>query len=446
MFQSQLEAFNYLAKEPHARGAVRTPRRAGKTVLVVRCLQYRALRENGAKCAYITGSKDSARRITWSMLEDDNRRFGLGAKFYRQTLEIHYPNGGVIYLMGVDRDDITDKIRGLALSFACLDEIDFVRNIDVEYYIYSVLEPTLADRRGGLALTSTPKPGNDSSFFGKASSGKVNGFRPIRWGMVDNPYTKVQMEELLQKRIAANPMFLETQTYKNEFLGEYAPDTENAVFPRLEALCIPEHKMAHDEKVVIGIMPNFYGETALAVLAWSRSNKKCTVLESFCVDYRDLEDVVEKASALLRIYPQERYDTRIIGGFSDKMAIEHIRNRFGIPMREGSRSDRVHWINQFNMDADMGLIQVVGPRNQSLLHQAGSLWWHNIGGHRTNDKFNKPSSLAFAMLQAYEVCYHYKEIEKTSVIRRGTEEFDKKIEEQFIAKLEAENSGRGSAR
>lgn len=443
MFPAQLEAFRYLAMEPHARGAVRTPRRGGKTTLILRVLQYKALSKPGAICAYITGSKDAARRITWKKFEQDNARLGLGGRFYRQSLEIHYPNGGAIYLMGVDRDDIVDRMRGLALSSAFLDEVDYVRNVDVENYIYSVLEPALADERGSLGLVSTPKKGYDTSFFGRASSGKIQGFRPFKWTMMDNPYTAEQMRELLAKRLAANPNFLGTQTYLNEFCGEYAADTENAVFPSIDQACVPSYELKHNDKVVIGLLPNFYGETSLAVLAWSAEAKMCVILESFCFDYRDLDDVVQKLTALLKIYPIARYNTRIIGSFSDRMSLEHIRNRFGLPVREGMRSDRVQWINQFNMDLDSGLVKVVKPRNDSLLHQTGELWWLNVGAHRSSDKFNKPSSLAFAMLQAYEVCYHYREIEKTAVIKKGTPEYDQKLEEQFIAQLEHEHASGG---
>jgi len=47
------------------------------------------------------------------------------------------------------------------------------------------------------------------------------------------------------------------------------------------------------------------------------------------------------------------------------------------------------------------------------------------------------------MLQAYEVCYHYREIEKTAVIKKGTPEYDQKLEEQFIAQLEHEHASGG---
>ena len=446
MFPLQKEAFQYLAMEPHARAAVRAPRRGGKTTLMLRVLQYKAMSKPGAICVYITGSKDSARRITWKKFEQDNAMLGLGGKFHRHTLEIHYPNGGAVYLMGVDRDDITDRMRGLALSTAVIDEVDFVRNVNIEEYIYDVLDPALADERGSLGLISTPKKGQDSMFFGRASAGKVEGFRAFRWSMADNPYTRVQMNELLAKRMAANPNFLNTQTYLHEFCGEYAPDIENAVFPGLKDVGVGSYELGHKDKVVIGLLPNFYGETSLVVLAWSAETKKCVVLESFCFDYRDLDDVVQKLTALLKIYPVARYSTRVIGAFADRMSLEHMRNRFGLPVREGTKSDRVHWINQFNMDIDLGLVNLVTSRNQSLLHQTGELWWQNVGQHRSSDRFNKPSSLAFAMLQAYEVCYHYREIDKVNPIVRGTEAYDRKLEEDFIARLEQEQAVGGRAR
>src|SRR6202022_1306503 len=100
---------------------------------------------------YIGLTRDSAEKILWGpVLKRINRDYNLGAKFNETDCSMWFPNGSVIYLLGVDQDaDQKAKLYGLKLKLCVIDEASFWRT-DLKDLIYNTIRPALTDAWGTL--------------------------------------------------------------------------------------------------------------------------------------------------------------------------------------------------------------------------------------------------------------------------------------------------------
>lgn len=128
-------------------------RRAGKTVLCINDLIYRALiegKEDG-RYAYVAPYFSQSKTIAWDYLIKFSKP--VCAKANQSELWVELVNGARIRLFGADNPD---SLRGLYLDGCVLDEY-----ADMKPSIFgAVLRPLLADRKGWCTFIGTPKGHN----------------------------------------------------------------------------------------------------------------------------------------------------------------------------------------------------------------------------------------------------------------------------------------------
>lgn len=126
-------------------------RRAGKTVACVHELVIRALytKRKNAKYAYVGPFRQQTKEVAWEYLKaaTDGIRQGPPRE---SELRVKLPNGATITLYGADNPD---NLRGLFFDGVILDEFADIR----PSLLGEVILPTLADRKGWLAIIGTAK-------------------------------------------------------------------------------------------------------------------------------------------------------------------------------------------------------------------------------------------------------------------------------------------------
>lgn len=128
-------------------------RRAGKTVLCINDLIYRALIEDkeDGRYAYVAPYMSQAKTIAFDYLLKYARP--VMAKSNQAELWVELINGARIRLFGADNPD---SLRGLYLDGVVLDEY-----ADMKPSIFgAVIRPLLADRKGWATFIGTPKGHN----------------------------------------------------------------------------------------------------------------------------------------------------------------------------------------------------------------------------------------------------------------------------------------------
>lgn len=126
-------------------------RRAGKTVACVHELVIRALytKKKNAKYAYVGPFRQQTKEVAWSYLKDATDGIRVGPP-RESELRVKLPNGATITLYGADNPD---SLRGLFFDGIILDEFGDIR----PSLLGEVILPTLADRKGWMAIIGTAK-------------------------------------------------------------------------------------------------------------------------------------------------------------------------------------------------------------------------------------------------------------------------------------------------
>ena len=132
--------------------AVVAGRRFGKTYLCVYELIRHALLSKNRNCWYVAPTYRSAKDICWDMLIEAIPDPYI-VKKNETALTLTLQNGSTISLKGAEKPD---NLRGRALDFVVLDEFADMK----EDAWYSVLRPSLSDRKGQALFIGTPKGRN----------------------------------------------------------------------------------------------------------------------------------------------------------------------------------------------------------------------------------------------------------------------------------------------
>lgn len=160
LHDAQLEIFEHLARFK----VVAAGRRFGKSYLAAVMLLLNGLMDISAsgkdllnkEVYYIAPTFEQAKKIMWPLLKSMGKMKNEGGVIescHENTAVATLINGRRISIKGADRPD---SLRGVGLSFACLDEYAFMKP-DVWELIIS---PALADVEGGALFIGTPEGKN----------------------------------------------------------------------------------------------------------------------------------------------------------------------------------------------------------------------------------------------------------------------------------------------
>jgi phage terminase large subunit len=180
-------------------------RRFGKTHLALRELAKFA-RYPDQRCWYVAPSYRMAKQILWKKLKKKLISLNWVKKVNETELTLELVNGSEIALKGADN---YDSLRGVGLSFLCIDE---AADIDQAAW-YEVLRPTLSDTGGSALFLGTPKGYNwfkDLYDLGKTRSGWVS----FTFSTIDGG--RVPPEEVAQAQ-----QDLDARTFRQEYLATF---------------------------------------------------------------------------------------------------------------------------------------------------------------------------------------------------------------------------------
>lgn len=239
-------------KDKFDRIAVLTPRRAGKTRTAIHKLIITHCENPGAWTAIVAITQGSARRLYWKDLQDIAKKEGLDLVFDKHLLEVNWPCGGKIILIGADRWSEVDKLRGLKFHGVVLDEAKSYSPRILKELIEEVIEPALQDFDGWLLMIGTPgsilagvfyeatcqeyKDGDGdkiSKLYGSTSSywkDKEPLWSFHHWTLRDNPYMASKFDAAY-KRKQRKKWPDDHPVWVREYLGQWSASEDALVYP-----------------------------------------------------------------------------------------------------------------------------------------------------------------------------------------------------------------------
>lgn len=324
-----------------------TSRRAGKTTACALDLINTAIDFPDSTNVYITLTQKTARKIIWKELKRFNDKYNLGFSFNNTLLEATHTNQSVIFLIGANHEDEIEKLRGLAIKKCYIDECQSFPEY-LSSLIEDVIEPSLMDYNGTLILIGTPGPVTSGFFFDAWNSG---GWSKHYWTFFDNPFISkksgLSHELMLQKIIIRRNVTTDHPSIQREYFGKWVNDLTSLVIRATPANFYTDLPK-DDYDYIIGGDIGLKDADAIAVLAFSRKNKRAYLIEEKITTKQDITSFSKQLKDLDEEY--NAYKIKLdTGGLGAKIA-EEIKNRHNIRVEAAEKSRKQEFIELLNDD------------------------------------------------------------------------------------------------
>lgn len=454
LFPAQL-AF---VRDRHRRKAALCPRRAGKSYTVLAYAIWTCLVRPGAKVLILARVRRQVKGVFWRELKKLAEELELGVHFRNMDLECEFDNGSLILLAGADTQEETDKYRGQAFDLVILDEGKSYSARLLDELLNEILEYTLLDRRGTLAIIGTPgailqgpfysitsgdlsviEPREryrwSSRFFADLDEGERNAcsWSVHRWTTKDNVAKPHIWEDLLERqRLHKIPE--DDPAWMREARGKWAPDDDALVFKyagiddgRCDWVFNPdeEHGLpaGHKWNFVLGLDFGYVDATAFVVGAWSKTYHALVFVHIEKHTAMLPEGIAIRVRELELIYGE--FDTRVAdSGGLGKTILEALQRTYGIPMTAARKRDKCDHIKLMNSDILAGRVKL--DPSSELAEEWRTAQWANEERRKVDPDCDDHASDAALYLWRY--VYHHFSRAVDNGPEEGSTEWWKKFE------------------
>jgi hypothetical protein len=354
LFKHQLD----FVKDPSPFKEATTTRRAGKSVACVADLTNTCILFPNTISAYITLSRVNAKRLVWPIFKKLNREYKLGGLPNESELSIAYPNGSMLYLLGVKDKASIEHLRGLALKKVYLDECQSFPNY-IAGLVNDVISPALMDHSGNLALIGTPGPIPSGYFYDIT---KNNNWSHHSWSYFDNPrlpFLAMGLSHLdvLNRELKRRGVGTEDPSIQREWFGKWAMDEESLVYKFNSSLNTFNTLPKGSYNYILGVDLGYDDADALAVLAWSEADSTTYLVDEVVTHHQGITELVRQINTL-----RKKWDiTKIVvdtAGLGKKIG-EEVSKRYGIAMEPAEKARKLEYIELMNDDLRTGRLKTL---------------------------------------------------------------------------------------
>jgi hypothetical protein len=396
-------------------------RRSGKTEGAL--LRWHLVRQRrpGLQSVFIALTGKSAKSIAWRVLKAHNQRYSLGLSFNESELVCTDAKGSTLQLLGANREDLLDAVRGFPIQLAVIDEAAFYRLGLLKRLLEEVLEAALVDYGGQLLVVGTPGLTKVGHFF-QITAGKEVQWSRHHWTMLENPNLPAAQEWLAVKR-EKQGWGAQHPVYVREYLGEWSNDASAQVYPIDETNivpCMPDRWTTHKHEftTILGIDYGVRNATAHVVCAYSMYEHCVYVVDS----RRDTGMLPTECNSVTERW-QERYrPVQTVGdaGGLGKVYVESANVRGGLGIEAARKLDKrghQEWVRDaLGSRPPRLLICDVPGGNRELIEEMQQLQWEPCAPedprYHTREDPRGKKDLCDAMLYAYVCCHDYFPVER----------------------------------
>lgn len=203
-------------------------RRSGKTFLTC-FLAIQHCLEKGEKikqAAIIGLTVERTANLYWENLKKTIEDCHIDAKFDNGIYKITFSNGNFIQLFGNNNKAEREKLRGFDISFAAIDEMQSQQGL--LYLIEDILKPMLKAQNGTIVTLGTG-PLSAGTYWERLIND--DSYHHYHATMENNP-TIPNYENALQSVLEENKWTPDNITFRREYKGEIAYDTERLIYAK----------------------------------------------------------------------------------------------------------------------------------------------------------------------------------------------------------------------
>jgi hypothetical protein len=365
--------------------ALHCGRRAGKTVTVCTKAMLVALEHPSCEIPVLELTKDCmAARAFWKELKRLDGVHGLGCRFNDQHKVMRVPNGATISILGVNQEDLTNRLRGEAFPIIILDEAGHFRPSVQRYLLEDVLDAARLDYESPLFLAGTPGLIPAGPFF-EACHGPA--WSVYHWTVFENPHlphARVWVDQMMGRY----GWTVEHPKYRREWMGEWIVDDTDAVYPWnpvVNALHVdPRPERPKGAIWVLGLDLGYVDSTAFVLVRFDPAGT-ITVVESYKKRNLIPSAVAVEVERWMERYPID-YVVADSGGIG-KAYVEEMRQRYELPIEAAKKQNKLAYIELQAGDLRSGRTKVYEPSNKQLVEEMQLVRWKDRFLRKIDDKF-----------------------------------------------------------
>lgn len=453
LFPAQL-AF---VKDPHRRKAALCPRRAGKSYTVLAYALWTCLTKPGAQVLILARVRRQVKGVFWRPLKKLCAELEVDVHFRNMELEAEFGNGSVMLLAGADTQEETDKYRGQFFDLVILDEGKSYSARLLDELLNEILEYTLLDRRGTLAIIGTPGAILQGPFYA-ITSGDLTVIDPKEryrwsskrytaegrnacswslhtWTTQDNTAMPHIWEDLLDRQRRHN-IPDDDPSWMREAKGKWCPDDDALVykyasvtdgrcdwtFDRDTPHGLPS---GHDWNFVLGLDFGYVDATAFVVGAWAKTYPALIFVHVEKHSMMLPEDIARRVRELEEVYGIFQVRVADSGGLG-RTILEALQRTYGIPVVAARKRDKCDHIKLMNSDIVAGRVRV-DPAGE-LAEEWRTAQWATEERRKVDPDCDDHA--ADAALYLWRYVYHHFAREEEFGPAEGSPEWWKKFEKE----------------
>lgn len=392
-------------ESPARRKAAFCTRRAGKTRGLAGKFLSSLLRNPTAMHLYLAQTSGAAKLFMWPDLKRLIEEFALPFKTNETDLTIKHLRGhGMIVLKGADKEDEIQKYRGAKWLFAAIDEAQSIGPF-IEKLVSEVLGASLRDQMGTLVLTGTAGMIKAGLFYEACHKLRLrrSDRQPVyelhKWSLQDNPYLPEDAKS--EDLIIDDEGFSGTDDprFLREFRGIWAVGESERMFSGFsEERNVYEGALPHEHewRTLLGCDFGWHDESAMCVIAWSRTSPCVYVCEGWGESRLFTDQIADQIMTFRTEYGATRYvgDT---GGYGKAITV-HLQRDYALNIEQAQKREKLDHIAFINSAFKRGDIKLHKTKCARLIQQLQEVAWNesktNAGAHERDD-------LAFAMVYGW---------------------------------------------
>lgn len=400
------------------RKLLRKTRRSGGTVALAAWYLDGIITPPFANELYVTNTLKNAKRMVWPTLKKLNAQYELGGIPNETEGSLRFPqlpNEPVIYLGGAKDADEVEKIRGIegGIKRAGVDEVQSIRASILKTLIDDVIEPSLFDYDGELAMVGTPGPVLAGYFYENDEGKDRDAWTHFYLSMVRNPFLEKKsgkpaaqlLRELMERRkwTADNP------TYRREYLGEWVTDADALALHYLAArnACAWSAEPVRGWQYVVAFDIGFDDADAIAVLGWAPHERKLRLVKELV---RTKQGITELGNQLRAVYDAYR-PIRLVGdmGALGKKIGEELNSRWGLPVEAADKQRKAEHVALLDDALRTGAF--LAPPDSRFAEDCAIVQWDSDAKAKGRLEFDDSyhSDIIDAVLYGFRAAYHWAE-------------------------------------
>lgn len=367
---SQLDIYELL--QDYTDPFIEASRRFGKTTSIAVFVHELLLKNPGWICRWCAPDQKQARQIVKPIFKQIQNQTPEKNRAVWRTTDSHYlyPNGSLLYLVGVNQDK-GESARGPAANIIVLDEYGFW--VEAEYIAKSILYPQLQSQEGQWFIkASTPPPDLDHVYYRekKVAMRKGRFIQKLIWD--NEALTQKELDKIIEETGGQD-----TIAFRREYLCEEIADPKKVIIPEFSDDNIVDDDYPYPAffDAYVAIDSGADDNTACLFAWYDFKLNEIIIDQEFFINGVTTKAIVNQCRLIEEsLWPEKKPYKRVYDG--DKQLVYDVIGDHEYPVQLPRKEDKIASIHELRSEIQAARFKIK-KRCVNLIYQLKVGMWQN---------------------------------------------------------------------